>query len=296
MPQVFRNADALLATLRSRLPDLSDAQQRVARFITARYHEVPFMSASQLAQAVGVSQPSVTRFVARLGFQNYGEFTDAIKEVVIADLSPAQRFERTRNGAALTTTEVLEREAANVAGLARVCTSETFARCAERLARAERVLIVGYRSAAFLAHYTGFFLSKLRPSVSTAIGADSSGLDQLLHFDAQHDYVLLFAYPRYPREAVTLANIVRERGLPLGLIVDRADCPIAPHASEVLIAPMSHEATYASHAAPVALASLLFHAVGRVDVKRTQRFLAEFEQLASEANLFVPTSEGGKRS
>jgi RpiR family carbohydrate utilization transcriptional regulator len=65
---------ALLARIASSLQDLRKSERSVAEHVLSRPAEVLHLSIAGLAAQVGVSQPTVARFAAALGFSGYKEF------------------------------------------------------------------------------------------------------------------------------------------------------------------------------------------------------------------------------
>lgn len=61
---------------------LSRSYRKVADFIMSNYYEVSFMTAAQLAYAVGVDTTTVVRFSQRLGYNGYPELLQDIREQV----------------------------------------------------------------------------------------------------------------------------------------------------------------------------------------------------------------------
>src|ERR1700753_3066302 len=74
-------ADALLMLLDGRR--LSPAQRRIAQYLLDHMPDAAFLSSVVLARRAGVSQPSVTRFAAALGFSGYPAFRDALREIAL---------------------------------------------------------------------------------------------------------------------------------------------------------------------------------------------------------------------
>lgn len=68
---------------------LSRSYRKVADFIMSNYYEVAFMTAAQLAYAVGVDTTTVVRFSQRLGFNGYPELLNDIRMQVKAEIYAA---------------------------------------------------------------------------------------------------------------------------------------------------------------------------------------------------------------
>jgi DNA-binding MurR/RpiR family transcriptional regulator len=62
--------------------DLSPSYQRVAEFVLDHYHEVAFLTATQLASKLGVDAATVVRCCQRLGYEGYPELLQDIRAVV----------------------------------------------------------------------------------------------------------------------------------------------------------------------------------------------------------------------
>src|SRR5580693_9237344 len=74
-------ADALLMLLDGHR--LSPAQRRIAQYLLDHMPDSAFLSSVTLARRAGVSQPSVTRFAAALGFSGYPAFRDALRDIAL---------------------------------------------------------------------------------------------------------------------------------------------------------------------------------------------------------------------
>src|ERR1700755_2716197 len=74
-------ADALLMLLDGHR--LSPAQRRIAQYLLDHMPDSAFLSSVVLARRAGVSQPSVTRFAAALGFSGYPAFRDALRAIAL---------------------------------------------------------------------------------------------------------------------------------------------------------------------------------------------------------------------
>src|ERR1700730_8140367 len=60
--------------LRNRMASLSPAERKLARGLLATYPTAGLESVARFAERAAVSSPTVTRFVAKLGFRGYPEF------------------------------------------------------------------------------------------------------------------------------------------------------------------------------------------------------------------------------
>src|SRR5438132_12648130 len=79
--------------VRLRLTDLSPAERRLGRTLLASYPIAGLESLARFAERAGVSPPTVTRFITRLGYRGYPEFQESLRLEVQARLSsPLARY------------------------------------------------------------------------------------------------------------------------------------------------------------------------------------------------------------
>ena len=89
---------------------LSRSYRRVADYIMSKYYEVSFMTAAQLAYAVGVDTTTVVRFSQRLGYNGYPELLHDIREQVKSEIyaayepKPTIRRGRSKTGSSTSST------------------------------------------------------------------------------------------------------------------------------------------------------------------------------------------------
>src|SRR6201984_448091 len=72
---------------------LSPAERKLARVLLASYPIAGLESVARFAERAGVSAPTVTRFITKLGFRGYPEFQGQVRQEVPAPLSsPLARY------------------------------------------------------------------------------------------------------------------------------------------------------------------------------------------------------------
>lgn len=72
----------ILDTIRRVYPELTRSQQRLADFVAHDYREAAFMTASDMADRLGLNEATVIRFAQRLGFGGYPDLVADIQELV----------------------------------------------------------------------------------------------------------------------------------------------------------------------------------------------------------------------
>src|ERR1700753_1576314 len=85
--------------IRQRIGQFSPAERKVARALLAGPPTIGLESSARLAQHAGVSGPTVSRFIAELGFASYAAFQRALHDEITARMMPpAEVYRRHRQG------------------------------------------------------------------------------------------------------------------------------------------------------------------------------------------------------
>ena len=76
------NAQELLQRLNHSGKRLSKSHRRIAECIVTHYDKAAFMTASKLGEYVGVSESTVVRFAAALGYDGFPQLQKALQELI----------------------------------------------------------------------------------------------------------------------------------------------------------------------------------------------------------------------
>ena len=146
----FEMGKDVLTAIRELAPTFSKGQRRISEYITENYEKAAFMTAGRLGSAAGVSESTVVRFAADLGYDGYPEMRRAMQELVKNRLTTVQRIEVARDlitGSDVPET-VLNSDMSKIRHTLEELDREQFAAAAEAISKAKTVYIVGVRSSA----------------------------------------------------------------------------------------------------------------------------------------------------
>lgn len=225
--------------IRQRLGQLSPSERRVARTLLAGPPTIGLESSARLAQQAGVSGPTVSRFIAGLGFGNYAAFQRALHEEIAARMMPPvevyrqhQTGRRSADVLGASARTLGETVTATVAGL----DPGEFRGAVGLLAGgARQVLVTGGWFSQLLAGYLASVLRELRPGVRL-VGSSASERAGVVADIAKRDVVAAFDFRRYDRDTLEIARSARAAGARIVLITDPWLSPVADIADAVLTA------------------------------------------------------------
>ena len=157
----------LTAHITQLLPGFSKGQRRIAAYILEHYDEAAYMTANCLGKTVGVSESTVVRFAAELGYEGYPQLQKAIQELVRSKLTSVQRVEVSR--ARMRDEEVLDSvmtyDMANIRQTLEELPREVFDEAVRDLVDARRVYVFGAGSCRPLANFLAYYLKLLLPDI-----------------------------------------------------------------------------------------------------------------------------------
>ena len=152
--------------VRQRLDSLSPAERRLARVLLASYPIAGLESVARFADRAGVSPPTVTRFISKLGFRGYPEFQESLRHEVQARLSsPLARYrDEPKSDSAVN--HALDVSTHNLKATLDLLSDRDVKEAVDLLADVRhRVMVLGGRVSAPLARYLAGQLHLLRPGI-----------------------------------------------------------------------------------------------------------------------------------
>ncbi|WP_410820534.1 MurR/RpiR family transcriptional regulator [Micromonospora sp. 050-3] len=261
---------------------LTPTQRRIAHCLVQHAPSVAYLSAAEVAELAGVSQPSVTRFAVALGHDGYPALRRRLR-----DLTATTPGGSTDAGNELQ--QAVRAEMGNLDRLAgQLADRDRIAEIGRLLAESRPLPVLGLRAAAPLAAYFAYFAAKVHPDVRVLDDGGSLLTDRLEQAaEAGASAVLAFVLPRYPRETLDALRDARHAGLTVVAITDSPVSPATEHADVVLAAAVGAQLVFDLHTAPMTLAMVLLQAICDATPADTQRRLEAFEASAARRQLFL---------
>ena len=256
----------------------SKGQKRIANYIAENYDKAAFMTAGKLGKAAGVSESTVVRFAAELGYGGYPAMRKALQELLRGRLTSVQRIEAARE----TMDEEHLLESVIRADMEKLqttldeCDHAVFSHAADVLAGARHVYIVGMRSSTCLANFLGFYLNLLRENVHVIQNTAVSAVYEQIMRIGEGDVFVGITYPRYSNGTARAMGFAKFAGADTVGITDGENSPFVGVADTLLFAKSDMVSFLDSLVAPMSLINALIVAVASRmdnDVESTFRTL-----------------------
>ena len=144
----FEQHTDILSLIRVRLPKLSKGHKRIADFILANYEKCAFLTAAKLGEVVGVSESTVVRFPAALGFSGYPEFQRSLEGILQEKIHSFDRIDvlNSHMTTNMVVNNVMSMDARKIEHTLKSLDTASFDIAVEDIMAADSVYIIGARS------------------------------------------------------------------------------------------------------------------------------------------------------
>lgn len=228
----------LLEQIQSRLDDLNKAERKVAEVILHDPQQATRFSIAALAQAAGVSEPTVNRFCRSFGANGYPELKMQLAQSLASGAAYVSRAVSADDGPEAYTRKIF---GSTIASLDSACQSldpQHVSRAVDLLIQARQIHFFGLGASASVAldAQHKFFRFNL------AVSAHSDVLMQRMIASVAHtgDLFVIISYTGRTRELVEVARLARENGASvLGLTA--AGSPLAKASTLSLDIPLPED-------------------------------------------------------
>lgn len=270
-------------------PHLSPGQRRIAQYLIEHLTEAAFLSITDLAERVGVSQPSVTRFAAAVGFSGYPALRERLQAIALSALGSAPGGTATAEVRSNELQAAVDAEIANLENLRRdFADPAQVVEVGRALSGSTPLTVLGLRISASLAEYFAYAARRIHPDVRLVTRGGSVAYDALLQSrEAGGTWLLAFSMPRHAQETLTAMKVAHGAGLKVALVADLALGPVADEADAVFATGTGSRLVFDSYAAPVLMSAALLQAMTDAGPERTQARLEEYEQIAEQHQFFL---------
>ena len=285
----------ILSLLRDEMTHFSKGQKLIANYILDSYDKAAFMTASKLGSTVNVSESTVVRFAAELGYDGYPAMQRALQEMIRNRLTSIQRIEvsNDRIGEQDILPMVMHSDAENIRLTLENVDRDSFNRAVEAILTARRVYILGVRSASALSNFLGFYFNMMLENVVVAQTNTSSELFEQILRIGSGDVLIGISFPRYSKRTIKAMRYAKAQGAVGVAITDSETSPLTPIADHVLLAKSDMASFVDSLVAPFSLLNALIVAVSRKKSEELSVTFGKLEQIWDEYEVYEKTDSEG---
>ena len=278
----------ILSAIQGSMGSFSKGQKLIARFILESYDKAAFMTASKLGRTVNVSESTVVRFAAELGYNGYPAMQKALQEMIRSKLTSVQRIEvsNDRIGNQDILSIVMQSDIEKIRMTLEETDREQFEGAVDAIVSARHIYILGVRSAAALSSFLGFYFNLIFDNVTMVSATSTSEIFEQLLRIGPGDVILGVSFPRYSRRTVKAMEFSRNRGAETIAITDSETSPLTATATLTLLAKSDMASFVDSLVAPLSLVNALIVSIGRRKNEDLSQTFAALEQMWDEYEVY----------
>lgn len=283
----------LLERIQSSYSGLSKGQKLIAEYISNHYDEAAYMTAAKLGETVGVSESTVVRFAAEIGYDGYPNLQKSMQEMIRDRLTSVQRISVASNriDSEDVLSSVLTQDIKLIKRTMEETSKETFNMAVKSIVNARTIYIFAVKSSFALARFLGYYFELIFGNVKIIETTSKTQMyEQLFRIDKQ-DVMIGISFPRYSTSTVDAMRFASERDATVIAITDTKTSPVTAISDCVLLARSGMVSVVDSLVAPLSLINALI--VATVAEKRdevTQTF-KQLESIWDRYDLYIKNGE-----
>lgn len=280
----------ILTAIQENMGSFSKGQKRIAAFILESYDKAAFMTASKLGQTVNVSESTVVRFAAELGYDGYPNMQKSLQKMIRSRLTSVQRIEMANDQIGNdVVSSVLRSDIAMIRSTLEELDRERFNHAVDAILNAKKIYIMGFRSSSAVSRFMAFHFNLIFDNVcEISANTVSEVFEQILRVGPE-DVVIGVCFPRYSSRTVKAMHYAKDRGATVIAITDSEASPIAAQAHITLPAKSGMASFVDSLVAPMSLVNALIVAVSQRRSRDVADTFQQLEQIWEEYDVYEKT-------
>lgn len=274
---------------------LTKKERLIAEFVLDNFAEACFITSTEIAKRLHVSDSSVIRFTRTLGYSGFMDFQKSIRKSYTERINsvsdnitiPAERLKLSIGK--LDESNIVKSYFSNVLQNLEECINQndtiSFERAADIIAGSKRKFIVTTRANSCIGDMLLLLLKHLLPDVYETSHPALNVIDHLCDI-TENDCIIAVSFPRYSEMDLLATQMAYEAGAKIVLITDKASSPLAKYATELFTVGVDSNTFFNSYVAVLFTIELLCSFISKKMGYATETKLELIDKYLSKVGLF----------
>jgi len=274
---------------------LTKKEKLIAEFVLDNFAEACFITSTEIAKRLQVSDSSVIRFTRTLGYSGFMDFQRSIRKTYTERINsvsenitiPSERLKLSIGR--LDRSDIMQSYFSNVLQNLESCVNNNdtlaFERAAGLIAGSKRKFIVTSRANSCIGDMMLLLLKHLLPDVYDTSHPALNVIDHLCDI-TENDCIVAVSFPRYSDMDELAAQMAYDAGAKIVLITDKASSPLAQYATQLLTVSVDSNTFFNSYVAVLFTMELLCSFVSKKMGYSTEAKLELIDKYISKVGLF----------
>ena len=257
------------------IEDLTPHQKVIADYVQKNMRAMLYMTETEIAAQLQLSNATVSRFWKSVGFENFKDFKNNLKE--LEEVSPANKLENIMNQVKSNKMpqQMLELSLSHLQDTLLYFSSETFQEAIDALTSSNKIYIYSPGPSEGLAKLIDFRLSRFGLSIHCLPKSGHELFESLIHM-SKEDVVLIFGFVQLHPETRVILDHTNVIGCKSIVMTDRLISDFNTSADIVLYASRGELWEFHSMVAPTFLIENLIIGIG---MHQKEKSIAKLEKL-----------------
>lgn len=279
----------IITRMNEKFIKMSKGHKAVASYISDHYEQAVFMTAAKLGETVGVSESTVIRFAAGLGYDGYPEFQKELEGWVRNKLNTVQKI-GTKYGKSTQSeilNSVLSADIEKIQDTMVSLDAAAFSAAVDIILEAETIYLVGVRSCEPLADFLHFYLNMIRGNIVLLKTTSVTEMFEQMIRISEKDAIIGISFPRYSMRTLKAMEFANDRNAKVITVTDSIHSPMNLYSSCNLLARSDMVSIVDSLVAPLSLINALVVALCLKQPEVVKRNLEMLEDVWNNYQVYL---------
>lgn len=279
----------IVTRMNQNFAQMSKSHKKIASYIMDHYDTAVFMTAATLGKEIGISESTVVRFAAGLGYDGYPEFQKALEEWVKSKWNSLQQMGAKYGNSSQSEilTSVIRADMEKMEDTIHNLDPAAFETAVSSILEAKHVYVIGLRSCEPLASFLSFYLSMIRGDVMQLKTTSTTELFEQMIRVSDEDVVIGISFPRYSMRTLKAMEFANDRNAKVITITDSVHSPMNLYSSCNLLARSDMVSIVESLVAPLSVINALVVALCVKAPEQASKNLKDLEEVWANYQVYL---------
>ena len=279
----------IVTRMNQNFAQMSKSHKKIASYIMDHYDTAVFMTAATLGKEIGISESTVVRFAAGLGYDGYPEFQKALEEWVKSKWNSLQQMGAKYGTSSQSEilTSVIRADMEKMEDTIHNLDPAAFETAVSSILEAKHVYVIGLRSCEPLASFLSFYLSMIRGDVMQLKTTSTTELFEQMIRVSDEDVVIGISFPRYSMRTLKAMEFANDRNAKVITITDSVHSPMNLYSSCNLLARSDMVSIVDSLVAPLSVINALVVALCVKAPEQASKNLKDLEEVWANYQVYL---------
>lgn len=279
----------IVTRMNQNFAQMSKSHKKIASYIMDHYDTAVFMTAATLGKEIGISESTVVRFAAGLGYDGYPKFQKALEEWVKSKWNSLQQMGAKYGNSSQSEilTSVIRADMEKMEDTIHNLDPAAFETAVSSILEAKHVYVIGLRNCEPLASFLSFYLSMIRGDVMQLKTTSTTELFEQMIRVSDEDVVIGISFPRYSMRTLKAMEFANDRNAKVITITDSVHSPMNLYSSCNLLARSDMVSIVDSLVAPLSVINALVVALCVKAPEQASKNLKDLEEVWANYQVYL---------